>query len=86
MFNFCSLRYSPLAPERSHFAVSQSTLVLAIFWPLPLLLEKNTKSIKFCTKIYVKVATILRSKCTSFLLRTKPVQHNWRHFLKSFRK
>ena len=49
-------------------------------------LEKKTKSIRLCSKFYVKAATILLSKCTSLLLRIKPVHQNWRHLLKSFRK
>ena len=51
-----------------------------------LFLEENTKSIRFCTKFYVKAAIFLQSNCTSLLLCRKPAQRNWRHYLKSFRK
>ena len=51
-----------------------------------LFLEKKTKSIRFCTKFYAKAAIFLPCNCTSLLLCSKPVQQNWRHFLKSFRK
>ena len=63
--------YFPLKPFFGHFL---------------LFLEQNSKSIVFCTKFYVKAAIFLWSNCTSFLLRSKPVQRNWRYFLKSFRK
>ena len=72
--------FYPLASERRHLTVSRTTLVLATFWSLPLRFIKKTKSIRFCTKFYVKAATILRSKCTSLMLRSKPVEQNWRHF------
>ena len=45
-----------------------------------LFLEEKTKSIRFSTEFYVKAALFLRFKCTSLLLRSKPVQRNWRHF------
>ena len=44
------------------------------FGHLLFLLEKKTKSIRSCTKFYVKVATVLRPKCSSLLLRRKLVQ------------
>ena len=56
------------------------------FCHLLFLLEKKTKSIRFCTKFYLKVATILRAKWSSLLLGSKPVQQNQLHFLKSFGK
>ena len=69
-----------LAPERCHLAVSRTTFVLAIFGNFLLFLEKKTKSIRFCTKFYAKAGIFLPSNCTSLLLRSKPVQRNWRHF------
>ena len=56
------------------------------FGHLLFLLEKKTKSIRFCTKFYVKVPTIFRPKCSGLLLQGKPVQRNLRHFFNSFRK
>ena len=63
---------------------------LIVFQPffghLLFLLQKKNQSIRFCTKFYAKVATILRPKCASLLLRRKPVQRNRRHFKNSFTK
>ena len=56
------------------------------FGYLLFLLEKKTKSIRFCTKFYKKLDKILGPNCSSLLLRSKSVQRNQLHFQKSFRK
>ena len=50
-----------------------------------LVLEAGSKLVKFYTKFWVKRARFLASTCTSLLLRSKPVQQNYRHFLKVFK-
>ena len=49
-------------------------------------LEKKIKFIKFCTKLHVKQARFFLFKCTSLLLRGKPVQRNCLLFFKNFKK
>ena len=43
------------------------------------------KLISFDIKLGVKRAGFLASKCTSLLLRSKPIQQNYWHFLKDFK-
>ena len=50
-----------------------------------LVLEAGSKLVKFYTKFWVKRARFLASTCTSLLLHSKPVQQNYRHFLKVFK-
>ena len=47
-------------------------------------LEARSKLILFYTKFWVNRARLLASKCTSLLLRSKPVQWNYRHFFLRF--
>ena len=69
-----SLRTTPFGGFPDNFGFS------LFFNHFLLILEKKPKSIRFCTKFYVKAVTILRSKCTSLLLCSKPVQPNRGHF------
>ena len=50
------------------------------------LLERKTKFINFCTKFWIKKVKFLPSKCTSLLLRSKPVQKNCLRFFRNFTK
>ena len=50
------------------------------------LLEHKTKFIKFWTKFRIKQVQFLPSRCTSLLLRNKPVQRNRLRFSKKFQK
>ena len=49
------------------------------------LFQIKTKFIKFCTKFFEKPTTFFPSKCTSLLLRSKPVQRNCLRFFKNFK-
>ena len=77
--------YWPLHPECHIYVVFWTALVLAIFGHFLLLLELKTKFIKFWTKLSIKQVNFLPFRCTSLLLRTKPVQRNWLHFFKTLR-
>ena len=50
-----------------------------------LVLKARGKFILFYTKCWVNRATFLASTCTSLLLRSKPVQRNYRHFFWDFK-
>ena len=78
-----------LNPQRPNDAIWRFFVLIwfePYFGHLLFLLEKKKKSIRFRTKLYVKVPTILRPNCSSLLLGSKPVQRNLRHFVKSFRR
>ena len=70
---------TPIAAFPDYFSFS-------LFCTLPVALEEKTKFIKICTEFRVKQANILPPKCTSFLLRSKPVRRNCLHFFKIFKK
>ena len=55
-------------PPNHALAFFRTTLVLNMFWPLPIVFRKKTKFIRFCTKFHVKPAKFLSSKCTKLLL------------------
>ena len=55
-------------PPNHALAFFRTTLVLTIFWPLPIVFRKKTKFIRFCNKFHVKSAKCLSSKCTKLLL------------------
>ena len=57
----------------------------AIFGFFLSLLDSTTKFIKLCTKSLVKQANFLPCKCTSLLLRIKPVQRYYLHIFKNFK-
>ena len=66
-----------LNPQPPNDAISQFPGLLQFqpfFGHFLSFLGEKTKSIRFYTKFYVKAAKFLRSKCTSLLLRCKPVQ------------
>ena len=74
-----SLGRTPIGVFPNYFSFSH-------FGHFLLLLEEKTKSTKFCTKFDVQDASFLLSKCTNFLLCSKPVQRNCLHFFKKFKK
>ena len=63
-----SLRTTPIDVFPDYFSFSR---FLHAFCSLK---NKKTKFIKICTDFRIKQATFLPSKCTSFLLRSKPLQ------------
>ena len=70
----------PLASELRQLAFFRTTLVLAVFCTLSVPLEKKTKFIRICTDFRMKQSIFLPPKCTSFLLRSKPLQWSCLHF------
>ena len=60
-------------------------LILDIFSIFLLFSDIKTKFIKFGTKLWVNQVNFLPSKCTSLLLRSKPVQRIYLHTFKSFK-
>ena len=67
-------------------------LFLSIFWILQFLshflflLKARNLFIWFCSKFRGKQTVFFASKWTILLLRSKPVQWNYRHFFKDFKK
>ena len=49
-------------------------------------IELKIMFIKFCNKFWIKQVQFLQSRCTSLLLRSKPVQQNCLRFLENFKK
>ena len=58
-------------------------LILLFFGNFWSLLQRKTKYIKFWTKFWIKHAKSLSSRCTSLLLRRKPLQQNWLRFFQN---
>ena len=81
-----ALSLNPYPPNDASWRFSGLIRFEPLIGHLLFLLEKKTKSIRFCTKFYVKVAINWLPKYSSLMLHSKPVQRNQRQFLKSFRK
>ena len=61
-------------PPKDAYAFFPTILVLGISGVFFLILDINSKFIKFCTRLWVKKPHFLPPKCTRLLLRCKPVQ------------
>ena len=60
-------------------------LILDIFSIFLLFSDIKAKIIKFGTKFWVNQANFFPSKCTSLLLRSKPVRRSYLHTFKNFK-
>ena len=75
-----------LSLRKTHYICFYRLFWLSNFFEhVLLLLEIETKLIKFCTKLQVKQAKVLLSNCTSLLQCSDPGQLNRLHFFKNFK-
>ena len=70
---------------RIHYTYTSTVWFLQFLNHFPLVLEARSKLILFYTKFWIKRARFSASTCTSLLLRSKPVQWNYRHFFWDFK-